>query len=185
MSDMGDVTAAVVETQLTVADAIYGRRSVKYFDPQAKVTEADFKILIHSAMQAATSFNIQHWRFVRITDRELRRQLRKLSYDQAKVTDASELLVITGDAKAWQKQPARYWRQADGARAPLNNGSSTQRALKHPDTRRTSQLMAIVLSKKCNAVDGSFRVRPLGLIGKSPLVVVTYRQATSMPQSYA
>ncbi len=100
-----------------IADAIYGRRSVKYFDPHASVKEADFRALIHSAMLAPTSFNIQHWRFVRITDRQLRRQLRKLSYEQPKVTDASELLVITGDTKAWQKQPARYWRHADGARA--------------------------------------------------------------------
>ncbi|MFH0944354.1 MAG: nitroreductase family protein, partial [Planctomycetota bacterium] len=55
------------------------------------------------------SFNIQHWRFVLIRDEELRREVRKVAWNQAQVTDASLLVLICGDAKAWSKQPERYW----------------------------------------------------------------------------
>ena len=32
--------------------------------------------------------------------------------DQAQVTDASLLIVLTADLKAWKKSPERYWRNA-------------------------------------------------------------------------
>jgi nitroreductase len=34
------------------------------------------------------------------------------SWDQAQVTDASELLVLCFDTKAWEREPRRYWRLA-------------------------------------------------------------------------
>ncbi|PPD33884.1 MAG: nitroreductase family protein, partial [Methylomonas sp.] len=34
------------------------------------------------------------------------------AWDQAQVTDASLLIVLCADLKAWEKQPARYWRNA-------------------------------------------------------------------------
>ncbi len=94
-------------------NAIYDRRSIKQFDNEACMAESDFLELIRRAMHAPTSFNIQHWRFVRITDSKLRERLRKVSFDQPKVTEASELLVITGDTKAWEKEPSRYWCNVD------------------------------------------------------------------------
>ena len=35
-----------------------------------------------------------------------------MAWDQAQVTDASELLVICFDNKAWERDPQRYWRNA-------------------------------------------------------------------------
>lgn len=60
-------------------------------------------------MQAPSSFNIQHWRLVNVTDKALRAQLRAAAFDQAQVTDASLLFVVAVDIKAWEKDPARYW----------------------------------------------------------------------------
>lgn len=94
-------------------DAIYERRSIKHFDGEVSMVEADLVELIRRAMLAPTSFNLQHWRFVRITDRALREQLRRVSFDQPKVTEASELLVLAGDTKAWEKEPSQYWRNTD------------------------------------------------------------------------
>lgn len=59
-----------------------------------------------------TSFNIQNWRFLIVCDPELRRQIRAVAWDQAQVTDASLLIVLTADLKSWAKEPARYWRNA-------------------------------------------------------------------------
>lgn len=93
-------------------DAIYQRRAIKAFDPGHIVSENDEKKLFEAAIQAPTSFNIQHWRFVVVRDKALRAEMRKLGNDQAQITDASLLVIMTADTKAWQKNPARYWEQA-------------------------------------------------------------------------
>ena len=93
-------------------DAIYQRRAIKHFDPEHQLSEDEITKLLEATIQAPTSFNIQHWRFVLIRDPELRKQIRAAGNDQAQMTDASLLVLITGDVKAWQKDPARYWRNA-------------------------------------------------------------------------
>lgn len=90
-------------------DAIYARRAVKHYDPNHEMSEADLNKLLSAAIQSPTSFNIQHWRFVVVRDRELRKQIRAAGNDQAQMTDASALIIMTADALAWQKNPQRYW----------------------------------------------------------------------------
>lgn len=70
-------------------DAIYQRRAVKHYDPEHVMPEEDLQKLLEAAIQAPTSFNIQHWRFVVVRDKELRRQIRAAGNDQAQITDAS------------------------------------------------------------------------------------------------
>ena len=93
-------------------DAINQRRSVKAFDPNHRFTAAEETKLLESAIQSPTSFNMQNWRFVIIRDPELRKQIRAASVDQSQATDASLLIVLTADLKAWKKSPERYWRNA-------------------------------------------------------------------------
>ncbi|MEL7089551.1 MAG: nitroreductase family protein, partial [Planctomycetota bacterium] len=78
-------------------DAIHQRRSIKAFDPDHRMTEAEIEQLLTLAIQSPTSFNIQHWRFVVVTDPELRQQIRAVGNDQAQMTDASILIVMTAD----------------------------------------------------------------------------------------
>ena len=94
-------------------EAIYQRRAVKGFDPEHRLTKDEERKLLEAAIQAPTSFNIQHWRFVVLRDPELRLKIRKeLGNDQAQMTDASLLILMTADVQAWRKQPERYWRNA-------------------------------------------------------------------------
>ncbi|MGB0717297.1 MAG: nitroreductase family protein [Phycisphaerae bacterium] len=93
-------------------EAIYGRRSVKHYDPDHEMPEADLQKLMEAAIQSPTSFNIQHWRFVVVKDKALRAEIRAAGNDQAQITDASLLIVMTADKMAWSKEPARYWKDA-------------------------------------------------------------------------
>jgi nitroreductase len=47
-----------------------------------------------------------------VRDPELRRKIRAAGFDQAQLTDASVLIVMTADTQAWRKDPQRYWRNA-------------------------------------------------------------------------
>ena len=93
-------------------DAINQRRAVKAFDPTHRFTTAEETKLLEAAIQSPTSFNMQNWRFVIVRDPELRKQIRAAAVDQAQATDASLLIVLTADLKAWKKSPERYWRNA-------------------------------------------------------------------------
>ena len=93
-------------------DAIYKRRAVKHFDPEHRLNDNEERALLEAAMQSPTSFNIQHWRFVVIKDPNLRKEIRAVGNDQAQMTDASLLIVMTADVQAWRKEPKRYWRNA-------------------------------------------------------------------------
>jgi nitroreductase len=93
-------------------DAINQRRSVKAFDPSHRLSAAEETKLLEAAIQSPTSFNMQNWRFVIVRNPELRKKIRAAAVDQAQVTDASLLIVLTADLKAWRKSPERYWRNA-------------------------------------------------------------------------
>ncbi|MEL7509586.1 MAG: nitroreductase family protein [Cyanobacteria bacterium J06633_23] len=98
---------------MNTLDAIYKRRAVKQYDPNHRLSAEEEKTLFDAMIQAPTSFNIQHWRFVVLRDPELRAKIRKeYGNDQAQMTDASLLILFAADMKAWQKSPERYWANA-------------------------------------------------------------------------
>lgn len=98
---------------MQVKEAIYARRAIKHFDADHKMTPAEEQELLETTIQAPTSFNIQHWRFVILRDPDLRAKIRKeFGNDQAQMTDASLLVLFTADMKAWEKSPERYFANA-------------------------------------------------------------------------
>lgn len=97
---------------MNITEAIKARRAVKKYDTDYQIPDEDFNALMDNALQAPSSFNIQHWRFVDVVDKAARQKIREAAWDQAQVTEASKLLVLCADVKAWEKDPARYWTQA-------------------------------------------------------------------------
>ena len=94
-------------------EAIAQRRAVKQYDPEHAFSQQEIDKLLTAAVLSPTAFNIQNWRFVLVSDPALRAEIRKVSWNQAQVTDASLLIILCADLKAWEKEPARYWRNAD------------------------------------------------------------------------
>jgi nitroreductase len=103
---------ALVRLIMNTFEAISSRRAVKHFDPEHQFTQQEIDQLMTAAIQSPTSFNMQNWRFVLVADKELRTKIRAAANDQAQITDASLLIILTADVKAWQKDPARYWKNA-------------------------------------------------------------------------
>lgn len=104
---------------MNVSTAIETRRSIKAYDTEHKMTQAEIDQLLSLAMLSPTAFNIQNWRFVVVTDPVLRHQVRAVSWNQAQVQEASLLIVLTADLNAWAKQPERYWKDAPKAASDI------------------------------------------------------------------
>ena len=95
---------------MNAIEAIYKRRAIKHFDPNHGMTAEEERQLLEATIQAPSSFNIQHWRFVILQDPALRAKIREeIGNNQAQMTDASLLVLFTADTKAWAKDPQRYW----------------------------------------------------------------------------
>lgn len=92
-------------------DAIKNRRAINYFDPSHRPLKSDIKKLMTHVLLSPTSFNIQNWRFVIVTDKKLRQKIREISWDQAQMTEASFLVVFCGNLHAW-KDAERCWKNA-------------------------------------------------------------------------
>ncbi len=93
-------------------EAIAQRRAVKQYDPDHELTDDEIGKLMKAALLSPTSFNIQHWRFVLVQEKELRKQIQVAAWGQAQVTDASLLIILTADVQSWAKSPERYWKNA-------------------------------------------------------------------------
>ena len=94
---------------MKTVDAIRSRRAVKHFDVNHSMTAEEVNEFLSLAVLSPTAFNIQNWRYVVVTDQELRKQIRAVAWGQAQVTDASLFIVLCADLKAWEKQSSRYW----------------------------------------------------------------------------
>jgi nitroreductase len=76
--------------------AIAERRTTNLFDPARDIAVTQIGELVHLATRAPTSFNLQNWRFIAVHERASKARLRKLAWDQAKVTDAAVTFIVVG-----------------------------------------------------------------------------------------
>jgi nitroreductase len=91
--------ANLVEKTLT--QAIAQRRATPSFDG-APIPPSDLKRILEAGLNAPSGYNMQPWRFVVVRTPEQRRRLRAASYNQAKVEEASVVIVACGDADGWR-----------------------------------------------------------------------------------
>ncbi|MBK1791597.1 nitroreductase family protein [Persicirhabdus sediminis] len=88
------------------------RRSIKHYDAEHVMPEADLAELIRLTKLAPSSFNMQNYRLLVVRDKDLRQQIRAAAWDQAQVTDASVLFIMCADLNAHNEDPAKYWGHA-------------------------------------------------------------------------
>ncbi len=94
-------------------EAIKERRSIKHYDPNHKISEEEIKTLFEHVKLSPTSFNIQNWRFVLVDDATSKKELRAAAWNQAQIEEASLVVILCADLKAAEKNPQRYWKDAD------------------------------------------------------------------------
>ena len=85
-----------------LSQAIAERRATPSFDG-APIPADDLKKIIDAGLRAPSGYNIQPWRFIVVQSPEQRKRLRLASYNQAKVEEASAVIVACGDADGWRK----------------------------------------------------------------------------------
>src|ERR1700722_7324110 len=92
----------MASSQKTLAQAIRERRATPSFDGEP-IPAADLRQILEAGLHAPSGYNLQPWRFVVVQNPEQRKRLRAASYNQAKVEEASAVIVACGDRDGWRK----------------------------------------------------------------------------------
>ena len=89
-------------SELTVAEAILKRRSVKHFKPDP-IEEATLERLLDLTLAAPSSWNLQPWRIVMVRDPEQRAALHQVAFKQPQILEAPVTFVFAVDVEAWER----------------------------------------------------------------------------------
>jgi nitroreductase len=76
-------------------EALNWRYAVKKFDATKKIDEHTWKTIEDSLVLTASSYGLQPWKFIIVTDKSVMQKLTPSSWGQKQVEDCSHLVVIT------------------------------------------------------------------------------------------
>jgi nitroreductase len=81
-------------TREQLSEQLHWRYATKQFDPQRKISPADWAALEEALVLTPSSFGLQPWKFVVVTDPARREKLVPASWGQRQVAEASHLVVF-------------------------------------------------------------------------------------------
>ena len=89
------------QTEKPLSEVIEQRRATPSFDG-TPIPDDDLKTILEAGLKMPSGYNLQPWRFVVVRTPEQRRRLRGASFNQAKVEEASVVIVACGDKDGWR-----------------------------------------------------------------------------------
>jgi len=78
----------------TLLNALQWRYATKAFDAERQIDTATWASLEQALVLTASSYGLQPWKFLVITDAAIRAELRPHSWNQSQITDCSHLVVL-------------------------------------------------------------------------------------------
>ncbi len=96
-----DESTMSTQKEKSLTQVIAQRRATPSFDG-TPIPDVDLKKILQGGLSAPSGYNMQPWRFVVVRDAEQKKRLRLASFNQAKVEEASAVIVACGDADGWR-----------------------------------------------------------------------------------
>ncbi|MCT7625561.1 NAD(P)H-dependent oxidoreductase [Aliarcobacter butzleri] len=78
----------------TFMEAMDFRHACKIFDETKKISDEDMKFILEAGRKSPSSFGQEGWKFLVITNEELKAKLRPFCWDQPQITTCSHLVII-------------------------------------------------------------------------------------------
>lgn len=91
-----------------LVEALRWRYATKAFDPARKIPAQDWAALEQSLILSPSSYGLQPWKFIVITDAALRERLKAHSWNQRQVTECSHFVVFAGKTDI-SEQDVQHW----------------------------------------------------------------------------
>ncbi|WP_102027789.1 nitroreductase family protein [Salirhabdus sp. Marseille-P4669] len=81
------------------------RRSASNFLPDHPILEDELNDIFELVKLGPSAFNLQHTKYLVVTDPEIKEEIRNAAYGQYKVHTASAVILVLGDKEAYKKAP--------------------------------------------------------------------------------
>ena len=78
----------------TFEEAMEFRHACKIFDDTKTVSDEDIRFILEAGRKSPSSFGMEAWKFLVITNEELKAKLRPACWDQVQITSCSHLVVV-------------------------------------------------------------------------------------------
>lgn len=109
-------------TPSEVVSQLQWRYAVKKFDPARKISDADWKTIEDSLVLTPSSFGLQPWKFVVVTNPEKKAALVPVSWGQSQPADCSHLVVFAARTDLSEADITKYvGRVAEVRQAPVES----------------------------------------------------------------
>ncbi len=82
----------MLENDFTKAMAF--RHACKIFDENKKINDGEIRYILDAGRKSPSSFGMEPWKFLVITDQKLKEKLRPFCWNQVQITSCSHLVVI-------------------------------------------------------------------------------------------
>ena len=93
---------------MDIIDYYKWRYATKKFDPNKKIPISEIEIIKESIRLAPTSYGLQLFKVIIIENQLKKEALRKFSYNQSQVSDASHLFIFCNSTKVFEKDIDSY-----------------------------------------------------------------------------
>lgn len=84
----------------TFEEALAFRHACKIFDETKKINDEDLTYILEAGRKAPSSFGMEPWKFLVITNQELKEKLKPVCWNQAQITTCSHLVVVLAAIEA-------------------------------------------------------------------------------------
>jgi nitroreductase len=78
----------------TFMEAMDFRHACKVFDETKKVSDEDMKFILEAGRKSPSSFGMEAWKFLVITNEKLKAKIRPVCWNQVQVTSCSHLVIV-------------------------------------------------------------------------------------------
>ena len=93
---------------MSIIQSLNWRYATKMFDPTQKISDAYMGMLLEALRLTPSSFGLQFWKFLVVTNQDIKNKLVEHSWGQKQVADCSHLLVFCKPAKVTAADVDRY-----------------------------------------------------------------------------
>ncbi len=84
------------------------RSSVRKYDPNFEISKDEIEEMLNEAVTAPSSSNLQPWRFMIFTNKEMKQELRTIAFNQEQVETASAVIAVLGDVEMYKNVEKIY-----------------------------------------------------------------------------
>lgn len=78
----------------TFNEAMVFRHACKVFDENKKISDTDMKDILEFGRLSSSSFGMEAWKFLVISNEDLKAKIRPVCWDQVQVTSCSHLVIV-------------------------------------------------------------------------------------------